>query len=97
MSQERVLIVGALEELTHAIDDLSRQLVHIEGYLLNNFRTYTPHHTYLLSNRLSSVRNTIYSLNQLNTTNKENAHLLTGDEQDKKKRTPAIESVKLPF
>lgn len=97
MSQERVLIAKALEELTHAIDELNRGLVHIEGYLLNNFRTYTPHHAYLLSGRLASVKSIIYSLNQLSTTNKENAHLLTGDEQEKKKRTPAIESVKLPF
>ena len=95
MSQERQLIVRALDELSCAVEDLARQLHHTEGYLVSNLRTYNSPSDYLLSNRLASVRSIIHSLNQLSATNKDNAHLLTNDEQEKKKRTPVIEPVRL--
>ena len=94
MSQERQLIVRALDELNCAVEDLARQLHQTEGYLVSNLRTYSPPSNYSLSNRLASVRSIIHSLNQLSATNKDNVHLLTNDEE-KKKRTPTIEPLRL--
>ena len=93
MSQERQLIVRALDELSCAVEDLARQLHHTEGYLVSNLRTYNSPSDYLLSNRLASARSIIHSLNQLSATNKDNVHLLTNDEE-KKKRTPTIEPIR---
>jgi hypothetical protein len=72
---EKQITVEALEHVAQALEAINNHVVHMENFLMGNFRTYSNRYNNA-HYHLSAVRGLTEELKKLTASNADNAHML---------------------